>query len=105
MTLSRVAALTLGVALALPASSALAGPIENACLASGRQAASPQLCGCIQAAANAVLDRRDQRRAAEFFRDPHRAQVVRMSKTAEDNAFWARYREFGALAERRCTQG
>ncbi len=105
MTLSRTAALALGAALSLTVTPAGAGPIETACMASGRQAASRGLCGCIQAVADATLSARDQRRAAEFFRDPQRAQVVRMSKATEDNAFWARYREFGAQAERRCTSG
>jgi hypothetical protein len=100
-----LAALALGATLALPAAPAAAGPIERACLDSGRAAASRALCSCIQGAANVVLNARDQRRAAEFFRDPQRAQAVRMSRSDEDNAFWARYREFGALAEQSCSRG
>lgn len=97
-------ALALGAGLALQAAPAAAGPIERACMASGRAAASRALCACIQVAADATLSRGDQRRAAEFFRDPDRAQQVRMSKSDGDNAFWARYRAFGRLAEERCAR-
>ena len=69
---------------------------------SGRAAANRSLCRCIQGVADATLTRGDQRRAARFFRDPHQAQEVRMSKSAADNAFWARYRAFGDMAETYC---
>lgn len=78
-----------------------AGPIHDACLRSDR-AAGRSLCRCIQKAADGTLSRRDQRAAAQFFRDPHKAQEVRMSKRRSDNAFWSRYRVFGSVAERTC---
>nr|WP_237684959.1 hypothetical protein [Szabonella alba] len=81
---------------------ALAGPIQSACLKSDRQAASRSLCTCIQQAADMTLTGSDQRRAAKFFRDPDEAQDVRMSKSDNDNAFWARYRSFGDMAEAYC---
>ncbi len=81
---------------------AMAGPIENACLKSDRKAASRSLCTCIQQAADMTLTGSDQRRAAKFFRDPDEAQTVRMSKSDNDNAFWARYRSFGDMAEAYC---
>ncbi|MCL4187735.1 MAG: hypothetical protein KJZ85_09010 [Rhodobacteraceae bacterium] len=93
------------VAVAIHAPAAVAGPIESACNASGRQAASRALCACIQVAADATLTRSDQRRASRFFSDPHQAQEVRMSKSDSDSAFWDRYRAFGALAESRCARG
>ncbi|MCC6304976.1 MAG: hypothetical protein IT545_07245 [Rhodobacteraceae bacterium] len=89
-------------AMAFHAPAAVADPIESACVASGRAAASRTLCACIQAAADATLTGGDQRRAARFFRDPHAAQDVRMSTSNADNAFWDRYRAFGALAADRC---
>ncbi len=95
--------LILTAGLTLAACSAAAGPIERACLQSGRQAATPALCGCIQRAADQTLSRSDQARAATFFRDPHRAQEVRQSKRADDNEFWRRYRAFGAAAESTCS--
>lgn len=44
----------------------------------------------------------DQRQAAKFFADPERAQNVFLSKRASDDAFWDRYRNFGATAEAYC---
>ncbi|MFN6977767.1 MAG: hypothetical protein ACK4OP_06570 [Gemmobacter sp.] len=79
-----------------------AGPIGNACMASDRSRGDAALCRCIQAAADATLNRGEQRRAARFFRDPHQAQTVRASTSAADNAFWQRYVTFGQLAEARC---
>ncbi|WP_411836853.1 hypothetical protein [Paracoccus sp. ME4] len=81
---------------------AMAGPIDSACVRSDRARGNAPLCGCIQQVANQTLSRSDQRRAADFFRDPHRAQEVRTSKRDADNAFWARYRNFAAQAERYC---
>lgn len=91
-------------AFALPIAPAVshAGPIENACNRSDRSAANPALCRCVQSVANQTLTRADQRQAARFFRDPQRAQDVRMSSTDRDNAFWGRYRAFGNAAEARC---
>ena len=81
-----------------------AGPVESACLRSERPGATPALCGCIQNVADNTLDRRDQRRAVQFFKDPDKAQQVRTSTSAEDNEFWARYRNFGAQAEAYCAR-
>ncbi len=44
----------------------------------------------------------DQRRAAKFFRDPDLAHKTWVSQTASDDAFWDRYKEFGAAAEAYC---
>ncbi len=91
------------VITALAAGAASAGTIESACLKSERRAASRALCGCIQQAADVTLDRRDQRLAAKFFRDPHRAQEVRQSGRRSNSVFWQKYRRFGATAEAHCT--
>lgn len=80
----------------------VAGPIENACLRSDRQAANRSVCGCIQSIADRTLPGRDQRRAAKFFRDPDEAHRVWMSKRSGDDAFWDRYKAFGAQAEAYC---
>lgn len=79
-----------------------AGTIERACLGSDRGAGNRALCSCIQSAADRTLSGGDQRAAARFFRDPDRAQQVRMSSRARDRAFWERYRAFGSYAERAC---
>ncbi|MWB77727.1 hypothetical protein GLS40_06795 [Pseudooceanicola sp. 216_PA32_1] len=82
---------------------AQAGPISRACMSSDRSARSPSLCGCIQRAADRTLDGRDQRLAAQFFRNPQKAQDVRMSKSGFHNSFWTRYRQFGETAEASCS--
>ena len=82
---------------------ASAGPIERACLGSDRQAASRALCGCIQQVADMTLQGGDQRRAASFFKDPEKANSAWLSQTAADDAFWDRYKNFGATAEAYCS--
>ena len=84
------------------AAPSFAGPIESACLRSDRKGASRQLCGCIQQVADMTLRSADQRKAAGFFRDPDRAQKVKMSKSKSDDAFWDRYKAFGEQAEAYC---
>lgn len=78
------------------------GPMQTACLRADRRAADRQLCGCVQAVANASLSRSDQSRAVKFFKDPHNAQETRQSDRASDEAFWKRYRSFVERAERTC---
>jgi hypothetical protein len=90
-------------AVVLIAPPALAGPIDSACLRSERGAQNRPVCGCIQQVADETLSRGDQRAAARFFRDPHQAQEVRQSGRPRDEAFWLRYRDFGARAEARCS--
>ncbi len=88
--------------LFLAATAAFAGPIETACNRSDRQAANPAVCGCLQQVADMTLRGADQKRAAKFFGDPEQAHEVRMSTTDRDNAFWDRYKNFGATAEAYC---
>lgn len=96
-TLSAAAVLALTFPL-----SALAGPIENACLRSDRAAANRAVCGCIQQVADMTLRGGDQRKAAKIIADPERAQQVRMSKRDSDNVFWDRYKNFGETAQVYC---
>ena len=97
----RIAAVAiLAVILANPL---FAEQIERACLKSDRGQGNRNLCGCIQDAANLTLTSRDQRLAATFFSDPHRAQEVRQSDRLSDEAFWERYRNFGQTAETFCS--
>jgi hypothetical protein len=84
------------------AGAAHAGPVSGACNASSRSAATPSLCACIQRVADQTLRGTDQRRVATFFRDPDKAQVVRMSQRDADDAFWERYVAFGQRAEASC---
>lgn len=100
MILRLCAAAALCLSLATPLH---ARAIEQACARSERAGDDTRLCSCIQRIADQLLTARDQRLAASFFRDPHRAQEVRMSDRARDERFWDRYRQFGALAEQSCT--
>ncbi len=95
--------LILAALLVLTAAPAFAGPIERACVRSDRAAGNRALCGCIQQAADMTLSRREQSRAAKFFRDPHMAQEVRQSDRRNDEEFWQRYRSFGETAEAFCS--
>lgn len=88
--------------LASVAPPAEAGPITRACIQSARAGATPQMCGCIQRVADTSLNRSEQRLASKFFQDPHMAQVVRQSDRRSDEAFWERYKAFGALAAATC---
>ncbi len=81
----------------------VSGAIGRACMAGGRQAATPALCSCIQGVANQSLTDADQRRAARFFDDPEAAQETRQSARAGDEAFWQRYRAFADRAEAMCS--
>ena len=78
-----------------------AGAIRNACMASPK--GSPQLCSCIQVAADRTLTKKDQKLAASFFGDPDRAQQIRQSDRRSHEVFWKRYRNFGEAAEAFCS--
>lgn len=95
----------LAAAFSLIAGAALAGPIESACMRSDRSSANRALCGCIQQVADFTLRGGDQRRVVSFFKDPDKAQDVKMSKRGGDDAFWERYQAFAAQAEAYCGAG
>lgn len=95
-------ALALVVAGVSVTTGAMAGPIEKACNKSDRRAASRPVCNCIQQVADMTLQSSDQRRAAEFFKNPDKAHSTWMSKSDRDDAFWERYKQFGAYAEQYC---
>jgi hypothetical protein len=92
-------AVAAGAGLTLPAG---ANPIERACLQSGRDSASPGLCACVGAAADLTMSRGQMRDGARFFRDPQRAQEVRMSDRRRDEELWEAWRNFGETAESLC---
>ena len=97
-----LAAFVIPVVVPLLSSAAMAGPIDSACMKSGRDGANRPLCGCIQQVADEVLSRSDQRRAAKFFKDPDAAHAVWVSQRPADDDFWERYKEFGAMADAYC---
>ena len=91
--------------LVMGAAMAKAGPIEQACLRSDRQAVSLAACSCIQGVADFTLEARDQRKVAAFFKDPERAEQARAADSKSDEAFWDRYEAFGTQAELYCGAG
>lgn len=93
------------LALALPffaATAAAAGPIERACNKSDSARANRAVCACIQQVADMTLKGADQRRAAKLLNDPDKAHDVWLSKRESDDAFWERYKAFGAAAQSYC---
>ncbi|MFV0358456.1 hypothetical protein [Tropicimonas sp.] len=100
--------LLLVLLLAVPLNIASAPPadagstIERACMKSNRRAVSKPLCNCIQRVADQMLTRSDQRMAAQFFRDPQKAQDIRQSDRNTHEAFWKRYKDFGTTAGNVC---
>ncbi|PZX15794.1 hypothetical protein LX81_02427 [Palleronia aestuarii] len=94
--------LTMAVLAGVAAGCGQAGVIERACLSSERANTNRQVCDCIQHVADMTLDRRDQKLAATFFEDPHRAQEIRTSDSTRDETFWRKYSSFGSNAESYC---
>ena len=81
---------------------AASGPIASACMVAGRGGATRARCGCVQSVADVTLTGSDQRLGASFFSDPHRAQEIRQSDNASHEAFWKRWKDFGATAAQQC---
>jgi hypothetical protein len=95
--------LAVATALAFPVltpMTAEAGPIRTACMRTDK--GNRAVCNCIQQVADMTLRGADQRRAARFFSDPDKAHETWMSKRESDDAFWERYKAFGAQAEASC---
>ena len=82
--------------------SRVSGDVGKACMSAGRSQANPELCSCVQRAANVTLRGSDQARAAEFFADPQKAQDMRQSDNSGHEAFWLRYKAFVSTAEAIC---
>ena len=92
----------LAAALCTGALSASAQSIETACLRSERGARSPDLCGCIQDAADLVLGPAEQRLAAALIREPERAERISRSPRPADRRFWQRYLDYVEAATAFC---
>lgn len=80
----------------------VSGDVGEACIAADRNAASTQLCSCVQQAASLTLNASDQRRAATFFEDPQLAQDARQSRNSSSSRFWKRYKDFSAKSKQMC---
>jgi len=90
------------VLLAACGGNRVTGEIGKACIKADRKAASSRLCSCVQRAADQTLTGSDQRRAAVFFDEPHKAQETRQSDNRSSERFWKRYKKFSTTAKRMC---
>ncbi len=79
------------------------GPLNTACMQSGRKEASSARCGCIQAVADRELSNRHQQLGIKVFQDPHILQEARQSDNANDNSFWASWKAFGQTSATLCS--
>ena len=98
-----IRSILLGLAILVAIGTANASPIERACLKADRDAASRSLCNCIQQVADQTLSDGDQKLAATFFKDPHRAQEIRQSDSRVHERFWDRYKGFNETARSYCS--
>lgn len=96
--LGPVTALSVGLS---PAPAA-AGFIGNACLKANRPSSSRALCDCIDRVAKQEMTRQQQKKAARFFSDPHKAQQVRQSDRPSDEKLWQSYKAFSQKATKTC---
>lgn len=103
MNRPKLCAALAAAAIALWVPAVEAGPIRNACLRTDK--GTRAVCACIQQVADMTLRGADQRRAARFFSDPDKAHETWLSERASDDAFWERYKAFGAQAEAYCAAG
>ncbi len=97
----RLLTIALAGALSLSTTTLNAGTIANACMKSDRNP-TRATCQCIQQVADQKLTETDQKRAAVFFQDPHKSQVVRQSSKKSDEILWERWKAFGEAAGKRC---
>ncbi|MEM0976872.1 MAG: arginine transporter [Pseudomonadota bacterium] len=95
--------IVLVAALVSTSTPTFAREIEEACLRSDRENASPRLCQCIQKIADERLSPEDQVEAARFFDDPQLAQDTRQSDNPSKERFWERYTEWADRAARICS--
>ena len=78
------------------------GPIQQACQSASRKAASRARCGCVQAVADQTLSASDQRRGAQYFKDPATLQEVRQSDNPGNERFWNAWKAYGQTAASLC---
>ncbi|GAA6182553.1 MULTISPECIES: hypothetical protein [unclassified Shimia] len=79
-----------------------ASTMRRACLRSDRDGATRSMCRCIQKVANQSLSGADQRLAASFIKEPHKAQEIRQSDRRSHEIFWKRYKSFGENVTANC---
>ena len=78
------------------------GEVGRACLAAGRSAANPQLCGCIDQVAGRTLSRAEQGVVAQYFEDPEALQAMKLDDRPRAERMWDRYDNFVDTARAVC---
>ena len=81
---------------------AIAGSVQQACLSAGSSKANYRVCRCIQSAADATLNVKDQSLAAAIIRNPDNVTEIKSSKRRNDARFMEGYSQFGELARAFC---
>jgi 2-methylcitrate dehydratase PrpD len=82
---------------------AFAGSVQHACLSAGSSKANYRVCRCIQSAADATLNVKDQSLAASIIRNPDNVTEIKSSKRRNHALFMERYSQFGELAWAFCS--
>ena len=82
---------------------AFAGSVQQACLSAGSSKANYHVCRCIQSAADATLNVKDQSLAAAIIRYPDNVTEIKSSKRRNHARFMERYSQFGELARAFCS--
>ena len=82
---------------------AFAGSVQEACLSAGSTKANYRVFRCIQSAADATLNFKDQSWAAAIIRNPDNVTEIRSSKRRNHARFMERYSQFGELARAFCS--
>lgn len=70
------------------------GEVGQACMAAGRSAANPRLCGCIDQVAGYTLSRSEQGQVARYFTDLEELQRMKLDDSPAAERMWARYDNF-----------
>ena len=81
----------------------VAGTVQQACLMAGSTKANNRVCRCIQNAADATLNSKDQSIAAAIIRNPDNVTDLKSSKRRTHARFMERYSQFGELARAFCS--
>ena len=82
---------------------AFAGSVQHACLSAGSSKANYRVCRCIQSAADATLNVKDQSLAASIIRNPDNVTEIKSSKRRNHALFRERCSQFGELARAFCS--
>ena len=81
---------------------AFAGSVQQACLSAGSSKANYRVCRCIQSAADATLNIKDQSLAAAIIRNPDNVTEINSSKRHNQSRIMGRYSQFVELAQVLC---